>query len=89
MAVSFLTTRVKASDEDDWGKLVRVLKYINGTWYMKLILSARLCIPTGVPIYSGPHFPEFRIFRGISGFRRKTHRNHIGIKSFQGKTGQD
>ncbi len=25
-AVSFLTTRVKAPDEDDWGKLVRVLK---------------------------------------------------------------
>jgi hypothetical protein len=40
MAVSFLTTRVKAPDEDDWGKLVRVLKYINGTRYMKLILSA-------------------------------------------------
>jgi hypothetical protein len=38
-AVSFLTTRVKAPDEDDWGKLVRVLKYINGTRYMKLILS--------------------------------------------------
>jgi len=39
-AVSFLTTRVKAPDEDDRGKLVRVLKYINGTQYMKLILSA-------------------------------------------------
>ncbi len=40
MVVSFLTTRVKAPDEDDWGKLVRVLKYINGTRYMKRILSA-------------------------------------------------
>jgi hypothetical protein len=39
-AVSFLTTRVKAPDQDDWGKLVRVLKYLNGTQYMKLILSA-------------------------------------------------
>jgi hypothetical protein len=39
-AVSFLAFRVKAPDEDDWGKLVRVLKYINGTRYMKLILSA-------------------------------------------------
>jgi hypothetical protein len=39
MAVSFLTTRVKAPDQDDWGKLVRVLKYLNGTCYMKLILS--------------------------------------------------
>ncbi len=38
-AVSFLTTWVKAPDQDDWGKLVRVLKYLNGTQYMKLILS--------------------------------------------------
>jgi hypothetical protein len=40
MAVLFLTTRVKALDQDDWGKLVRILKYLNGTRYMKLILSA-------------------------------------------------
>jgi hypothetical protein len=39
-AVLFLTTRVKAPDQDNWGKLVRVLKYLNGTRYMKLILSA-------------------------------------------------
>ena len=39
-AVSFLTTQVKAPDKEDWGKLVRALKYINGTRYMKLILSA-------------------------------------------------
>ena len=39
-AVSFLTTQVKAPDEDEWGKLVRVLKYINVKQYMKLILSA-------------------------------------------------
>ncbi len=38
--VSFLTTQVKNPDEDDWGKLVRVLKYLNGTCYMKVILSA-------------------------------------------------
>jgi hypothetical protein len=31
---------VKAPDEDEWGKLVRELKYINGTRYMKLIRSA-------------------------------------------------
>ncbi len=29
MAVSFLTTRVKAPDEENWGKLVRVHKYLN------------------------------------------------------------
>jgi hypothetical protein len=42
---------------------------------MKDYYETRLCIPTDVPVYSGPHFPEFRIFRGISGFRRNTHRN--------------
>jgi hypothetical protein len=38
-AVAFLTTRVKNPDEDDWGKLKRVLKYLNGTKYLKLNLS--------------------------------------------------
>jgi hypothetical protein len=38
-AVAFLTTRVKSPDEDDWGKLKRVLKYLNGTKYLKLNLS--------------------------------------------------
>ena len=39
-AVAFLTTRVKSPDKDDWGKLKRVLKYLNGTKYLKLNLSA-------------------------------------------------
>ena len=39
-AVSFLTTRVQAPDKDDWGKLKRVLKYLNGTRYLKLTLNA-------------------------------------------------
>ena len=38
--VLFLTARVQAPDEDDWGKLKRVLKYLKGTRYLKLILSA-------------------------------------------------
>ena len=38
-AVAFLTTRVKAPDKDDWGKLKRVLKYLNGTKFLKLTLS--------------------------------------------------
>jgi hypothetical protein len=38
-AVSYLTTRVKKPDEDDWGKLKRVLKYLKGTLYMKLTLE--------------------------------------------------
>jgi len=38
-AMAFLTTRVKASGDDDWGKLKRVLKYLNGTKFLKLMLS--------------------------------------------------
>jgi hypothetical protein len=38
-AVAFLTTRVKKPDEDDWGKLKRVLKYLKGTRHMRLHLS--------------------------------------------------
>ncbi len=38
-AVAFLTTRVKSPDMDDWGKLKRVLKYLNGTKYLKLRIS--------------------------------------------------
>ena len=39
-AVSFLTTRVRAPDEDDWGKVRRVLQYLKGTLYLKLRLTA-------------------------------------------------
>ena len=39
-AVAFLSTRVKSSDEDDWEKLNRVIKYLNGTKNLKLMLSA-------------------------------------------------
>jgi hypothetical protein len=38
-AVAFLTTRVRDPGKDDWGKLKRVLKYLNGTRYLKLNLS--------------------------------------------------
>jgi len=38
--VAFLTTRVKKPDEDDWGKLKRVLRYLRSTRYLKLTLSA-------------------------------------------------
>lgn len=37
--VAFLTTRVKSPGEDDWGKLKRVLKYLNGTRNLHLTLS--------------------------------------------------
>ena len=38
--VSFLTKRVRAPDEDDWGKLKNCLKYLKGTLHMKLYLTA-------------------------------------------------
>jgi hypothetical protein len=38
-AVAFLTTQVRKPDEDDWGKLKRVLKYLNGTKYLKLNIN--------------------------------------------------
>ena len=38
-AVSFLTTRVKNPDEDDWGKVKRVLKYLKGTKSLRLRLT--------------------------------------------------
>jgi len=37
-AVSFLTTRVREPDEDDWGKVKRVLKYLKSTRTMPLRL---------------------------------------------------
>jgi hypothetical protein len=36
--VAFLTMRVKVPGKDDWGKLKRVLKYLNRTKYLKLKL---------------------------------------------------
>ncbi len=38
-AVAFLTMRVKTPDKDNWGKLKQVLKYLNGTKYLKLKIS--------------------------------------------------
>ncbi len=39
---AFLTTRVRSPDEDDWGKVKRVLSYLKGTLHMPLILLAEL-----------------------------------------------
>ncbi len=39
--VAFLMTRVKAPGKDDWGKLKRVLRYLNGTKYLKLTISVK------------------------------------------------
>ena len=40
VAVAFLTTRVRKPDEDDWNKLIRLMKYIKNTVEMKLTLSS-------------------------------------------------
>jgi hypothetical protein len=40
--IEFLTTRVKQPDDDNWGKLKCLLKYLNGTRYLLLTLSASL-----------------------------------------------
>ena len=39
-AVSFLTTRVREPDQQDWDKLVYLMKYIRGTRKLPLMLSA-------------------------------------------------
>lgn len=36
VAVSFLSSRVKRPDEDDWGKLRRVIQYLKGSRSLKL-----------------------------------------------------
>ena len=41
VAVAFLTTRVKSPDEDDWKKLIRMIRYLRGTPKLALTLSAR------------------------------------------------
>ena len=38
-AVTFLPMRVKEPDKDDWGKLKRVILYLNSTRRMKLQLT--------------------------------------------------
>jgi hypothetical protein len=38
--VAFLTTRVKRPNEDDWGKLKQVLKYLSSTRHLTLSLFA-------------------------------------------------
>jgi hypothetical protein len=40
LSISFLTSRVRATDTDDWTKMVHLMKYIQGTRTLPLILSA-------------------------------------------------
>src|SRR5210317_2223723 len=38
--IVFLTTRVKEPDEDDWKKLLRMMRYLNGSKDLVLTLSS-------------------------------------------------
>ena len=40
-AISFLCTRLQCADEDDYKKMIRVLKYLQGTVDLALTLSAQ------------------------------------------------
>jgi hypothetical protein len=40
-SITFLTARVRAPDNDDWGKLTHLMKYLRATKDLTLILSAR------------------------------------------------
>jgi hypothetical protein len=40
--IAFLTTRVQTSTEEDWGKLQRVLKYLNGSKTLGIVLRPDL-----------------------------------------------
>jgi hypothetical protein len=40
-AITFLTTRVRAPDKDDWSKLTHLMKYIRGTRDLPLILHLK------------------------------------------------
>jgi hypothetical protein len=41
LPITFLTTRVQAPDEDDWSKLQRVMKYLNGSKELGIVLRPR------------------------------------------------
>ena len=41
MAVPFLTVGVKSPDEADWEKQKRLLRYLNGTKFLKLTISVK------------------------------------------------
>ena len=57
IAVTFLSTRVQFPDEDDWGKLKSVIKYLSRMRTLKLTLSAenlgmiQWCVDTSCTIH--------------------------------------
>ena len=65
VAIDFLCTRVRILGKDDWGKLVRVLRYIIGTLYLPLILwSDSLNI---IKCWVGASFASNPYYKGRTG----------------------
>ena len=40
IAISYLTTRVRETDQSNWMKMIHIFKYVRGTKYIPLILIA-------------------------------------------------
>ena len=69
-AISFLTTRVREPDEDDWKKLVRMMRYLRGTPDLGLTLSG----------------DETRIVREVGWYIDGAHTVHETMRSQTGGT---
>ena len=66
-SVAFLTTRVIFPDEDDWNKLLRMMRYLRGTKELPLILSANSTniVKWWVDVLYGIH-PDARSQTGVT-----------------------
>jgi hypothetical protein len=67
-SIAFLTTRVRAPDNDNLGKLTHLMKYLRGTRDLPLILSARGSgiLKWWVDVCSTPEYE--RTYRGMAIF---------------------
>ena len=66
-AVEFLTTRVRAPDDDDWGKLGRVMRYLAGLPYLPLTLEADKGLDVVMCWWVDTSFAVHADFKGHSG----------------------
>ena len=66
-AVAFLTTRVRAPDDDDWGKLGRVMRYLAGLPYLPLTLEADKGLDIVMRWWVDTSFAVHADFKGHSG----------------------
>ena len=87
VAVGFLCTRVQKPDVDDWKKLRRLIKYLNGTLDMPRILSMEsLCMNIFVDASHAAH-PDMRgqtggcVSMGYGVVHGRSAKQHINTKS--------